>query len=473
MPPAGVWDGGVPVVSAPICRTDIPHWQRALIKSGKLGLLTELSDAPFHVLCPQQFAQTLSDWHITAKEIGLPFGIRFGKKANKSVHFSREIALSILRGFDSGIDVASVEEFQSALAAGVLGKNLVVTGPTPNRDLIYLALCHDAVMTLSNEVDAASVGGFVDGIDTRNKLRVLFRIATASSTTRFGMSTASALDLTARVKRYHANIDIVGVSFHCNGYDLDERITMSHLAIDTLIEMRSLSAQAETISIGGGFPTAAVDFIAWRNLQLKLQSDMFIDSAVPENQYPFGAAVTGRHALRYIASQPRRARQDLQSIPHNQDSVAQRARRHRIKLLAEPGRALCQSAGASFFPVLSCHFLPNAARAVTVVRGTSFSISEQWFNSEYYPDPYLIRDGVVVNAGVATATAVAGSTCLDSDYLSKRMIQLPDRPRPGDLLVYPDTAGYQMDSNESPFHEYRLPQKYAFYPDTGTLTEDR
>ena len=107
------------------------------------------------------------------------------------------------------------------------------------------------------------------------------------------------------------------------------------------------------------------------------------------------------------------------------------------------------------------------------MRGTSFSISEQWFNSEYYPDPYLIRDGVVVNAGVATATAVAGSTCLDSDYLSKRMIQLPDRPRPGDLLVYLDTAGYQMDSNESPFHEYRLPQKYAFYPDTGTLTEDR
>lgn len=470
MPPAGVWDGGVPVVSAPICRTDIPHWQRALIKSGKLGLLTELSDAPFHVLCPHQFAQTLSDWHITAKEIGLPFGIRFGKKASKSVRFSREIALSILRGFDSGIDVASVEEFQSALAAGVPGKNLVVTGPTPNRDLIHLALCHDAVMTLSNEVDAESVVGLVDGIDTRNKLRVLFRISTTSSTTRFGMSTASALDLTARVRQYHDNIEMVGASFHCNGYDLDERITMSHLAIDTLIEMRSLSAPAEIISIGGGFPTAAVDFKAWRNLQSKLQSEMFIDSAVPQNQYPFGAAVTGHDALRYIASQPWGTRHDLQSI---QDSVAQRVRRHRIKLLAEPGRAVCQSAGASFFPVLSCHSLPNAARTVTVVRGTSFSISEQWFNSEYYPDPYLIRDGVVVNAGVATATAVAGSTCLDSDYLSKRMIQLPDRPQPGDLLVYPDTAGYQMDSNESPFHEYRLPQKYAFYPDTGTLTEDR
>jgi diaminopimelate decarboxylase len=34
----------------------------------------------------------------------------------------------------------------------------------------------------------------------------------------------------------------------------------------------------------------------------------------------------------------------------------------------------------------------------------------------------------------------------------------------GDLLVYPNTAGYQMDSNESRFHDLPLPPKIAVSP---------
>ena len=40
-----------------------------------------------------------------------------------------------------------------------------------------------------------------------------------------------------------------------------------------------------------------------------------------------------------------------------------------------------------------------------------------------------------------------------------RKVRFPARPAPGDLLVYPNTAGYQMDSNESPFHDLPLPLK--------------
>lgn len=462
------------MVSDISCKIGVPNWQKTLIDSGKVDLIAELSDAPFHVLCPNQFAQTLSAWHTTAKEVGIRFGIRFGKKANKSAHFSREIALSALRGFDSGIDVASVEEFQAALAAGVPGNKLIITGATPSRDLIHLALCHDATLTISNEVDSRIIAQFVDETDTQNQLRVLLRIANQNPSTRFGMSIDNALSLTTRLSQGHARIEITGLSFHCNGYDLHERVYMSHLAIDTLLKMRSLFPKAGTISIGGGFPTSSVEYGVWRNLQSRLTNEMFIDLEKPKDQYPFGSPLPGQHSLEFIANQHRPlTRRNAEYARPNSDSMTQRAHRHNIKILAEPGRSLCQFAGASFFPVLSCHALPNAARTVTVVRGTSLSLSEQWFNSEYYPDPYLVRNGVIVNSGVTTATAVSGSTCLDSDYLSKRMIQLPDRPHPGDFLVYPDTAGYQMDSNESCFHGYRIPQKYAFNPVTMAITEDR
>jgi len=43
-------------------------------------------------------------------------------------------------------------------------------------------------------------------------------------------------------------------------------------------------------------------------------------------------------------------------------------------------------------------------------------------------------------------------------------VPFPHRPAVGDLLVYLNTAGYQMDSNESPFHELPLPPKVVVEP---------
>lgn len=43
--------------------------------------------------------------------------------------------------------------------------------------------------------------------------------------------------------------------------------------------------------------------------------------------------------------------------------------------------------------------------------------------------------------------------------LTWRKVRLPRRPEVGDVLLYLNTAGYQMDSNESPFHDLPLPPK--------------
>ena len=41
-----------------------------------------------------------------------------------------------------------------------------------------------------------------------------------------------------------------------------------------------------------------------------------------------------------------------------------------------------------------------------------------------------------------------------------RKIEFKDTPEKGDLLIYYNTAGYQMDSNESMFHKIPLIEKY-------------
>jgi diaminopimelate decarboxylase len=84
------------------------------------------------------------------------------------------------------------------------------------------------------------------------------------------------------------------------------------------------------------------------------------------------------------------------------------------------------------------------------------SLSEQWFNSAYRPDPVLWPpepSNTPVSAGVG------GSSCLETDMLTWRGFRVPRQPRRDDLLIYPNTAGYQVDSNESEFHQLALPTK--------------
>ncbi|MCZ1004352.1 hypothetical protein O1M63_50905 [Streptomyces mirabilis] len=127
-----------------------------------------------------------------------------------------------------------------------------------------------------------------------------------------------------------------------------------------------------------------------------------------------------------------------------------------VVLLLEPGRALLDKAGASVFRIQGVK--ERDGYRLLTVDGTSLSLSEQWFNSEYLPEPHLLSLGTVAPVGTYPA-AVGAATCLESDMLTWRKIPFPRRPRAGDLLVYPNTAGYQMDSNESPFHDLPLPPK--------------
>ncbi|MEW2484666.1 hypothetical protein [Streptomyces sp. NPDC048411] len=147
----------------------------------------------------------------------------------------------------------------------------------------------------------------------------------------------------------------------------------------------------------------------------------------------------------------------LATRPENTDStLADLIRDAGLELLLEPGRALLDQAGATVFRIQGVK--DRDGYQLLTVDGTSLSLSEQWFNSEYLPDPQLIPQEQDAPTGVFPAS-VGAATCLESDMLTWRKIPFAHPPRVGDLLLYPNTAGYQMDSNESPFHDLPLPPK--------------
>ncbi|MER6564570.1 Y4yA family PLP-dependent enzyme, partial [Streptomyces sp. NPDC001027] len=166
---------------------------------------------------------------------------------------------------------------------------------------------------------------------------------------------------------------------------------------------------------------------------------------------PYHSPVAGADALRAVLGAHR---------------LAERLREAGVKLLLEPGRALLDRAGCTVFRVQGVK--DHDGYGIVTVDGTSLSLSEQWFDSEYLPDPVLLPTTPRSVGDEPYAACVGGATCLESDMVTWRKVRFPVRPALGDLLVYPNTAGYQMDSNESPFHELPLPPKVVLDSAGGT-----
>jgi diaminopimelate decarboxylase len=124
------------------------------------------------------------------------------------------------------------------------------------------------------------------------------------------------------------------------------------------------------------------------------------------------------------------------------------------RLFVEPGRALLDSCGFTVFPVQG--FKKMKDYGIVTVAGLSASMSEQWKGSEYLPDPILWPS---TETGDPIVACVGGASCLEYDMVTWRKIPFPRAPGYADLLLYPNTAGYQMDKNETEFHGLPLPAK--------------
>ncbi|MFD4442995.1 Y4yA family PLP-dependent enzyme [Nocardia sp. NPDC058519] len=401
--------------------------QRLLADPVLLGDIADAVGGPFHVLFPERVSVNIKAFQSAFAEAGVDGFVYFGKKANKAACVARACADN-----DAGIDVASTGELIAALGQGVRGEDLMVTGPAKSDELLWLAARHRALIA----IDALDELDRLAALDT--PVRVLLRVLPEGSTSRFGLD---RMELEQAIQAIGAPITLSGFSFHLSGYDAVARAEQSSALVGHCRRARANGHLADTISIGGGFGVDYLDAAAWAEFRNTL-SDNWFHSRPPGDYYPYHFPVPGAAMLVAI-------------LAHN--DLAGLLRDNGIRLAVEPGRALLDRAGSSVFRVqgVKTRTAQGNPYDILTVDGTSLSLSEQWFDSEYLPDPVLWPQ----RPGHLTPTCVGATTCLESDLLSRRRIPLPRRARTGDLLVYPNTAGYQMDSNESPFHELPLPPK--------------
>ncbi|WP_428936391.1 Y4yA family PLP-dependent enzyme [Streptomyces sp. ACT015] len=411
------------------------------------GLAAELSHAlggPFHFLLPDAFTANLAAFRAALADARVPGFVHYAKKANKAAVFVERAAAA-----GAGVDVASAAELREALGHGVRGEHLMVTGPAKDPVLLRLALAHgatvavDALDELDRVISLARSGA-------PRPVRVLLRVLPGTQPhSRFGMDDGELDTALARCRAAGEAIRTEGFSFHLSGYALQPRADLTARLVERCRSAREAGLPADRISIGGGLPVSYTDAASWH---------AFLETQRPYHYhagkrfetgdfYPYHSPVAGAAALTAL----------LATRPADRAStVAELLREAGIALLLEPGRALLDRAGATVFRIQGVK--ERDGHRLLTVDGTSLSLSEQWFNSEYLPDPRLVPARPDAPTGVFPAS-VGAATCLESDMLTWRRIAFPHPPRAGDLLLYPNTAGYQMDSNESPFHDLPLPPK--------------
>ncbi|WP_435590369.1 Y4yA family PLP-dependent enzyme [Nocardia sp. bgisy118] len=446
--PAGLTAG----ITAPAMPAHTDEWERRVLADPQL--LADIAFAiggPFHLMYPARVAQNIRGFRDVFLRAGVDGVVYYGKKANKGACVARACAEN-----GAGIDVSSVGELTAALAAGVRGGELMVTGPAKSDDLLWLAVRHGALIAVDSLDELDRLGTIASAA---TPARALLRVLPAGSASRFGM-TDDELDraqsvIAASGPRGLEPVQLEGFSFHLPGYDAIARAEQAADLIARCTAARELGHPACTISIGGGFGVDYVPEGAWREFTEGVDRSWFHAGKSFDSYYPYHFPVPGPAMLSEI-------------LAHGE--LTRRLRDNDIRLAVEPGRALLDRAGSTVFRVQGSksRYADGQPYRLLTVDGTSLSLSEQWFDSEYLPDPVLwpVRESTQP-LPEPTPTSVGAASCLESDMLSWRRVPLPRRAEPGDLLVYPNTAGYQMDSNESAFHELPIPPKVVLFGGHG------
>ncbi|GAA5089405.1 alanine racemase [Nocardia iowensis] len=428
------------------CATPLPahldEWeQRALGDPNMLGDIAFTLGGPFHVMYPPRVGRNIQGFRAAFAQADVDGLIYYGKKANKSAAVVRACA-----EHGVGVDVSSTGELTAALAHGIRGAELMVTGPAKSDDLLWLATRHGALIAVDDpgELDRLAALG-----TSTAPARVLLRVLPAASASRFGMTDAE-IDRALSALDGCDSIRLEGFSFHLSGYDAPARAELAGALIARCLHTRTLGHPATTLSIGGGFGVDYVPATAWAEFTEHVDRQWFHSGKSFESYYPYHFPAPGPAMLTAI-------------LTH--DGLAERLRDNNIRLAIEPGRALLANAGFTVFRVQGSkvRHANGEPYCLVTVDGTSLSLSEQWFDSEYLPDPLLWP----ARPGTTTPTSVGAATCLDSDLLSWRRVPLPRAAEVGDLLIYPNTAGYQMDSNESAFHDLPIPPKVVLHDAPG------
>lgn len=425
----------------------------------RLSALVGQYGSPINLVWPQAFELNTRALQAVLDQREIQHVIFYGAKANKS-----RCLLGAAAAMGIGVDVSSIHEMHAALRAGLPAGQLCATGPAKTAAFHQALLRAGSLICVDSLEEFDHVKTLIETQPGGAKARILLRYRPKSCpSSRFGMGADDLLLCLQTLTRTHALFDFEGFHFHLGGYGFESRANAFREVTDFVEAAREMGLSPKMIDIGGGLPIRYIESQAYaRFLQNDNTPSHYYNQSAPTSYYPYGSEISAAHWLNAL----------LESACSPTHTIADYLKTHNLTLALEPGRSLVDQAAITVFRVTRTKRLANNNNVI-FVEGSSFSACETWFASEYLVDPILITSRT--EPATPAHAFIAGHSCLDDDVITHRLINFISLPLPGDLLVYANTAGYQMDLLENEFHRHPLPRRlvatcgthgnYAFSPD--------
>lgn len=433
----------------------------------RLGALLDRWGSPLHLHRPERLALNAAPYREAAAAAGVDLDLFFARKANKALGY-----VAAARDAGLGVDVASENELRQALELGVDGSRIVVTAAVKSPGLLRLAAGRGACVVVDHLAEVAALREVARAVPAHGPVQVAlrvrgFQLPGGHHNSRFGVSVEelpSMLEALCEAER--DDLSTVGLHFHLDGYAAADRAAALDQCIALTHTLRQRGLPIRFIDMGGGFPVSyAASSDDWQAFLAELDRALrgerpaitFRNTAFGRRRaeggelvgapavYPHAQAPTRGDWLKAILT-ARRAAHD--------ETVARGLQEADLTLRAEPGRALLEDCGATLTRVEFVKGGTGTERLVGVSMNSSNCRSRK---SELLTDP-IHRPATSGRLEPGPSEGfIVGAWCAEDDLITSRRIGFPAGVAAGDLLVFPNTAGYYMHFIESRSHQLPLP----------------
>ena len=426
-------------------------WQEALCRDpDRLDDLLAAHGSPVNVLDPRPLGANAAELERAAASAGIELAVFFARKANKAIAFVDEA-----NRLGLGVDVASERELVQVLDRGVPAERVIVTAAVKPRALLERCAAVGALVAIDNADELSLLAAIAAA--ARRRVPVALRLAPELAPTRFGMGLD---ELLALQDRWPDALAIAGVHFHLDGYAAADRAAALGQSLALVDALRERGHAPGFVDIGGGIPMRYLDDgEEWDGFWRAHRVGLLAGEPLTFSGHGLGLTAHEGRLIGAPAVYPYHQElvrgawlADVLARPCAGAATAAGALRARgLQLRCEPGRSLLDGCGLTAArvefrkPRADGTWLIGLAMNRTQCRSTS---------DDFLVDPLLVRPGAVTGAPVEGY--LVGAYCIERELLTWRRLRFAHGVEVGDIVVFPNTAGYLMHILESASHQIPL-----------------
>lgn len=490
---AAVAESGIDMPTAEGCATAPPREEEIFLEPALSHAARELLDSadflhglahslgsPLNILLPAQIEANTKAFTSVFDRHRIGGAVYYAHKANRSTALVRHLASTPAR-----IDIASLGELQHALASGFAPDRIMATGPkTP--EFLWLAARAGVVVNADSPSELDTLGRICrsHGIAPVSVM-VRFSGFGNSGTTvmsrqsRFGIHEADVRDYHNVLDGYRDELELIGVAYHLDTIGIAEKAQALDGCLRLVQEFHAAGHPVRAVDIGGGY---GVNYLAseqqWEHFTTAL-TEAVLGQREPFTWRGHGYGLRAengklRGALSlYPAHRPLSGPAYLDNLLTQQSPVwgqsyATLLQELMLDLVVEPGRALLDQCGIALARVLEVRHADSETTFIRLdINHGDVSLEEHGVAV----DPIVVPQDPT-RRSEAGGGYLIGNLCLEADFISRRRVFFRNMPQPGDLLAFPNTAGYFMDFSADHALHQPIARKIAVTADHRWCLDD-